>query len=534
MATSSRLPIVNTVSRRQFLQLTGGATALLLLNACVAAQPTVQTPGQSAAPAADQPRRGGVLRVAFASSIMNLDPSLSVDEVDLELGFNTYENLVTLAAQEAGAPLYPELAESWEMSKDARTYTFHLRKGVTFHHGTPFTAKDVVYTMTRLRDPNLGLSLGVTLQNVDTVTAVDDHTVTFQLKTPDVTLPVILGGQSMQIVPHDRTPEQLAKETSGTGPFYLAEHVPGERAVLKRRENYWNKDAIYLDEVHLLTLPEVAAQISALSGGTVDLLYQIGIGDVAALEKAPGVAILESKESVCPFFEMRVAEKPFDDVRVRQAFKHAVDRQTLFKAVMHGHGMISNDQPVAPGTPFWADLKPLEYNVETAKKLLAEAGYPDGLEVTLSTNIPEGAGKNDAGVILQEMFKAAGITLKLEVVSTDVFVAEKYMKAPFFSTWWPIPSEPNGILPLFFSKGGAYNESGWSDPKADELMAKASGEQDMAERKKLYAEVQQIISEQGGSLVPYVAPFMQAARTSLKGYLPAVHLRTKSVWMAQE
>lgn len=519
-------------NRRQFLQLAAGTTSLLLVNACASPVPTAQTPAQNADVADAQPSRGGLLRVAFVDGVTTFDPAFGFSGIDIQLGWQVYENLVRRGENEAESPLYPELAESWEMSDDAMAYTLHLRQDVTFHHGTPFTAKDVEYTINRLLDPQLGSTAGASLGGVDKVTVVDDFTVTFQLKAPNVTLPFVLGGPGMQIVPHDRTAEQLATEATGTGAFQVTEHVAGERVVLKRNENYWDKAAAYLDEVQLLTIPEPTAQISALTSATVDMLYQIGVENLAALENAPDVAILESTQGIYPIFAMRVADKPFDDVRVRQAFKHAVDRVSLLQAMLQGRGVIGNDQPIGPNTPFWADVKPLAYDVEKAKQLLADAGFAAGVEVTLTMAEIGGPRINEAAIALQEMFKAAGITVTLDKTPTNTFYAEKYMQVPFFVSWWPTISEPNGVLPLGYSSQGFYNESGWSDPKLDELIAKARGELDMEQRKQDYAEVQKIISEQGGVLIPYFASILQAARTNVKGHTPGAQLRAQFIWLA--
>lgn len=521
----------SSMSRRQFLQIAGATAASVLLTACAPVAPSAQAP--AAAPATSKPQRGGTLRVAFLDSVTNLDPALATSSIDVQLAWQLYENLVRRGENEEGAPLHPELAESWEMSDDAMTHTFHLRKGVTFQHGTPFTAKDVEYTINRLLDPKLGSGAGATLGAVQKVEVVDDFTVKFHLKIPNVTLPFVLGGPGAQIVPHDRTTEQLAKEAAGTGAFKVTESVPGERVVLKRNENYWDKELPHLDEVQLLTIPEPASQISALTSGTLDLIFQIGVESLAALQNVPDVVVLESKQGIYPVFVMHVADKPFDDVRVRQAFKHAVDRPALLKAMLQDRGVVGNDQPIGPNTPFWADVKPLEYNVEKAKKLLADAGYPDGVKVTLTMSEIGGPRINDTAVALQEMVKAAGITITLDKVPYNNYYADKYMKVPFFVSWWPVMSEPNGILPLAYSSKGFYNESGWSDPQLDELIGKGRGERDLAQRQKEYAEVQKMISEQSGVLIPYFASILQAARTNVKGHVPGAQLRAQFVWLAQ-
>lgn len=180
----------------------------------------------------------------------------------------------------------------------------------------------------------------------------------------------------------------------------LAERVPGERTVCKHNECYWDKERPYLDEVQLLMMPEPAGQIAAITSGTVDLIHSIGLESVPMLEGSPDVSVLESSQGNYPLFAMRADQKPFDDLRVRQALKHAVDRAALLTALMDGRGNIGNDQPIGPGIPFWVDLQPLAYDVEKAKALLAEAGYADGVEVALSTSDIGGPRVNDAAIAI--------------------------------------------------------------------------------------------------------------------------------------
>lgn len=520
------------VSRRRLLQATGGAVALSLISACVPAAPVAQAPAASA-PADSQPQRGGVLRVALIDDVNTLDPGTSIGVADVQIGHLAYETLVRRAENEPDAPLYPALAEAWETNEDATVHTFILRQGVTFHHGTAFTAKDVEYSINRLLDPALAAGVSGSLGVIDKMEIVDDFTIKFHLKAANVVLPYTLASPGVQIVPHDRTTEQIVAEASGTGPFILAERVPGERTVFKRNENYWDKALPYLDEVQLLVLPEPATQIAALTGGTIDLIHSIGLESVSMLEGAPDVSVLESSQGNYPVFVMRVDQKPFDDLRGRQALKHAVDRAALHQTLMNGRGAIGNDQPVGPGTPFWADVQPLAYDVEKAKALLAEAGYADGVEVALSTSDIGGPRVGDAAIAIQEMVKAAGFTITIDKVPAGDFWSQKYMQVPFFTSWWPVFSDPNAVLPLAYSSDGFYNESGWSDPNVDELIAAGRAEQDGEKRKEIYAEAQQIISEQGGVLIPYFAPYLQAVRKVVQGHSAGSRIVYQNLWLAQ-
>ncbi|MEZ4725531.1 MAG: ABC transporter substrate-binding protein [Caldilineaceae bacterium] len=517
------------INRRQFLQLTSGAATLFALCSCQPVAPATQAPF---APTNDTPQAGGVLRLVPNDEVTTLDQAVSVGTADYLLGFMLYNNLVRRSEGEPGAPLYPDLAEAWAMSEDAMEHTFYLRQGVTFHHGTPFTATDVEHSINRILDPALASSAAARLRRLDKIEIVDDFTIKFYLNAPDVTLPYVLSGPGLCIVPHDRNSEQLAQEPAGTGPFLLAEHIPGERTVVKRNPNYWEQERPYLDEIQLLILPEAVGQVAALTSGTVDMLYQVSLASVPALENVPDVDVLESSQGVYPVFVMHVVDQPFDDVRVRQAFKHAIDRAALQTALLQGRGAIGNDQPLAPDTPFWADVEPLAYDVDKAKQLLAEAGYPNGLAVTLTISDIGGPRLNDAAVAIQEMVKEAGITITLDKVPLTSYWSEKYRNVPFFISWWPVFTEPSGVLPLAYSSQGLNNESGWSNSIVDQLIVAGQGEQDMAKRKQIYAEIQHTISEQGAVIIPYFAPFLQAIRNHVRGHIPGSRITYQHLWLA--
>jgi peptide/nickel transport system substrate-binding protein len=513
------------LNRRTFLQMTGGIALAALSAGCVA--PSTTEPQIPTTPS--EPQRGGSLRIAFVDSVSSLDPAMIINTADFSYGYTVFDALIRRSDGE-GTSLLPQLAESWEMSEDALSYTFYLRQDVTFHHGTPFTAKDVEFTVARLLDPALGLGSQPLFSSVDRTEIVDDYTIVVHLNRPSVTLPFVVSSPGTRILPHDRTEEQRNTEPSGTGPFRFVEHLPGERTLFARNDNYWDAGLPYLDELQFLEIPEIATQIAALTSGTVDAIAQLGIENLPVLGDTQGVQILESSQGTYPVFAMNVAAAPFDDVRVRQAFKHALDRNTLQQVVLQGYGTVLNDQPVMPVSPLWADTPALDYDVEKAKSLLAEAGYADGLEVTLpiAEVLPRIV---DTAVVMQGMLKEVGVTLNLNRVPVGTYWSEHYMQAPFFVSYWPSASEPDIQLSLAFMTGSSSNESGWSDPRVDALINESRGEGDLTVRKELLAEIQQIISQDGGVIIPYLMPILSATRDNVHGFTPNLFIFSQFVWL---
>ena len=518
------------INRRTFLRLAGGVVvtvpAMLVVGCGNTA--TIQT---TPTKAADEPQRGGTLRIAVAESMTTLDPTRFFSTTDIYLGFMLYDGLTRRSEGEAGTPIYPGLAESWEMSDDALTYTFRLRKGVMFRHGTNFTAKDVEFSIQRLLNPDLGLGPRSVIRSViDRMEIVDDYTIRFYLKNPSVTLPFVLSTPGLQMLPHDRTEEQFQKEPSGTGPFRFKEDISGERIVIVRNDSYWDDGRPYLDEVHLVVIPETTTAIASLTSGLVDVVGQVGIADIATLSATEGVQVLESPQGNYPIFIMNVNAEPFSDLRVRQALKHAVDRSALQKVVLQGRGMIMNDQPVAPYSPLWANVPPLAYDVEKSKALLAEAGYPNGLEVTL-TIAEITPGIVEAAVVMQETARAAGITININRVPVNTYWNEHYMATPFFVSFWDLISEPDSQLSFQYLSDSPLNESGWSDPRVDALITESRGQRDLALRKQQSAELQQIISSEGGGIIPYAIPLLTAVRSNVRGLVPNQFIYAQFIWM---
>jgi len=522
-----------TVSRRRFLHLTGGTTLLLTLNACA---PSLQSPpavSPATAPQTGQPQRGGVLRFASADAPVNLDPARYSNGADIYLAATVYEGLVAIDTSDPTFPIVPRLAESWEVSEDGKVWTFHLRQGVKFHHGTPFTAQDVLYTFARIQDPALAATGYERIRAVEQVEAVDDRIVRFQLNSPVVTFLSTVGDAlaALAIVPHDRTTAELAQTPSGTGPFQLTDYTPGERAIFKRNEDYWAADLPYLDEVQHLYMSDSTTQIAALTSGTLDAM-SLSSENMAALANNPAVQILQLAPGAQDLFVMRADQAPFQDVRVRQAFKLAVDRPGLRQVVLQGQGDLGNDQPIAPTSPFWANLPIPQQDIGKAKELLAAAGYPDGVSVTLV--IAEIAPSLvAAAVALQEMVKPAGITIELERVAVDVFWVQYSMQVPFFVSYWFNPLDPDQLLSTVYQSTAPYNESGWQSPELDALIEAGRIEPDLAKRTAIYAQAQQLISEQGCVIIPYYRPLLVAATTAVQNLRQELaYSGARDVWLA--
>lgn len=517
-----------SLNRRQFLSLTGGVSTTLLLAACA----PVAAPAAPATDAAGKPQRGGSVRISLTDAPTSFDPNFTPAIPDAIVQAALYDGLVW---NDVKLQPQPALATAWETSADQLNWTFHLRKGVTFHHGKPFTAQDVVHTFERILGPDFGSPVQNTFKFVNKAEAVDDYTVRFTLKSPNVDFPILLGDpiNMALIFPHDRPAEELKTKPVGTGPFRLKEFVPSESVTLVRNETYWRSGQPYLDEVKYIHMPELPTQVAALTSGTVDVAWQLLTENVASLAGNADVVVEEVNSGFYQPLIMRLEQKPFTDVRVRQAFKYAADRPGMVQAVLQGKGVIGNDQPLPPSHPFAAELAPYPHDVAKAKALLAEAGYPNGLELTLYTSDLR-PGMVASAIAFQEMAKAAGITLNIEKVAGNNYWSDHWMKSPLVVSNWSVFPSADTIFSLVYHSAGPWNESNLKNADLDQLIEAGRGEPDPAKRKEIYAKAQKIIQEEGGTIVPYFRSSFYARRANVQGviYTPQSILYLHETWMA--
>jgi peptide/nickel transport system substrate-binding protein len=528
------------VSRRNFLQLTSAAAGLFALQACGGGgAPSDPGAGASAAPAggateavsAGAPRYGGVITTAYSGIPAQLDPALVLGNEENHINFAVYEGLTSVSNDLIPQP---RLAESWEASDDLTEWTFTLREGVLFHHGTPLTAADVVYTFERVLDPALGSPIRTNLTFLDGIEAVDDHTVLFRLNSPHVDFPTVVGAYQLHIVPHDRTEEQLGSEALGTGPFRLAEFSPGDNIRFERNEEYWEEGLPYLDGLRQVHIPEQSTQIAALNGGTIEVMHDLGFESMSTVTADSTLKVAQSSSGSYQVIVMRVDQEPFTDNRVRQAMKLCCDRAAMLQVSVQGNGDMGNDQPVPPINPYYAGIPIPEQNHERARELLAEAGYPDGLSVTLYTS-PVQAGMVQMAIAFQEMARPAGIDVEIQRTPTDSYWGEYWMKVPLCVSNWGLRPTADETLTIAYHSESSWNESGFQSEELDTLLETARGEPDDALRAELYAQAQQLVHDEGGSIIPYHFPFMSAMRANVQnlGPDPISTLNFRETWLSE-
>jgi peptide/nickel transport system substrate-binding protein len=459
-----------------------------------------------AAPAAAQP--AGTLVVGLVAEPVNLDPAQVTDLNSNRVGRRVVETLVTFP--EESTQIVPGLAESWTISKDGLQYTFKLRSGVKFHDGTRLTAEAVKFSIERqINAEHPAHKLGkypfanFFFGNVKAVEALSEDRVAFLLKEPRASFLAILTAGAASIV----SPTAVMKagpdyplQPVGTGPFKFASWDRGQRVVLEKNPAYW-KFPVKLDRVIYRPIVEDQARLTELLTGSLDLIVGVPPDFVGQLESGGKVSVLKQVGAHVWYLGINNQKKPFDDKRVRQALNYAVNKDAIVRDVLKGTGTPSRG-PVLPNT--WAadaTLKTYPFDPDRAKKLLAEAGYPNGFSTTLW--VPEsGSGMQSPvamSTVMQSNLKAVGVNVTLQTMEWGAYLAKLRTKEQelFALSWMAGTEDPDMVMyPLLHSSQwtpNGPNRALYKNPKFDDLLQQARLTTDQARRASLYKEAQRLL-----------------------------------------
>jgi peptide/nickel transport system substrate-binding protein len=424
----------------------------------------------------------------------------------------------------------PGLAEKWEASPDLKTWTLRLRRDVKWHNGRQFTADDVVWNLKRVLDPKtgssvLGLMKGFILEEFETgekddkgnpkkstrlwdanaIQKVDDLTVRLNGKTAQIALPEWLFHYPLLILDPAENGE-FKVGSNGTGAFQMVANEVGRRQTFKARKDYWGGGP-YLDTIEVIDLgDDPAAQVSALASKQVDGLMEAAIVQLDALQKLPHIQIYQITTAQTAVARVHPV-KPFDDKRVRQALKYAIDANAILQLSHRGLGSPGEHHHVSPIHPEYAKLPEFKRDVARAKKLLADAGYPNGIDTEIACK-PEPAWELLAVQAMVEQWKEAGIRVKINVMPSTQFW-EVWTKVTFGFTGWTHRPLGTMVLGLAYRSGVPWNESKYSNKDFDSLLTQAEGTLDVNQRREIMAKLQAILQDDG----PIVQPVWRSVFT---------------------
>ena len=351
------------------------------------------------------------------------------------------------------------------------------------------------------------------------IVAVDDYTVRFEFDSPNGVLLEALVKYHAYITPSDLNPGRFATETYGTGPFRLTEYVAGEAATFTKNPDYWWEGHPSVDELVFVFISDALVRAALLLTGRIDIIHDMAIGSVPIIENNPQTLVLQAPSGSYMNLAMDMREAPFDDVRVRRAIQAATDREAILQTAQLGLGGIAYDHPVLPGDPvFEVSCNPPAYDIELAKALLAEAGYPDGIDLTLYT-APAGAAMVEMAVVMKERAAPAGINIEIVVMSEDTYWSEGWMVKPFYISWWG-GRPPYEAFRVVYRSDAVWNESFWNNAEADAALDKALWVTDESSQQDVYGKLQCLVVEEVPRIIPVFRPVLLGVRDDVRGVEP--------------
>ncbi len=399
----------------------------------------------------------------------------------------------------AGEPT-PDLAVSWSANDAATEWTFKLREGVKFHDGSDFDAADVVDLLNRIKDPELDSPVASVLAIMEKVEAVDPLTVKIILSAAHADFPMLIMDYRIRMTPSG-SGATIGKTGIGTGPFILETLDPEGTTVLKANPNYW-EGAPGVDTVKIIAIPDAQARVQALLSGQIDMLRHISAQEKVLFDNNPKFKLQQVKTGDwLAAIVFRTDTEPFTDVRVRKALRIAANRQAMIDLVLGpGGGVVTCDHPVWTGDQYRAAID-CPQQIDEAKRLLAEAGYPDGIEVDVVTSDLRSLWV-DMVQVYQQQVAAAGIKINLVKAPADGYWSDVWMKKPAVTTsWGQRPADQ--VFNEAYRSTASWNESYYKNSDFDQKLDQARQELDLNKRTALYHDLQRMLFEEGGTFTPF-------------------------------
>jgi peptide/nickel transport system substrate-binding protein len=497
---------------------------------------------------------GRDLVVGLGGDATSLNPVVATDGISYTVEWPIFDSLLEL---DASLNVKPLLAESWEASRDGLTYTFKLKKGVTWHDGKPFTARDVAFTFYSVLDPKVttphrayfdalaGFPELTAKENpkkpeelaVRPIEVVDDHTVRFRLRYPSGSFLAVLVNPRAGIVPEhllkgqDLNTAEFNRKPVGTGPFKLVEWRRAERVVLEANDKYHGGRPA-LNRVIFRIIPDAVVLLQELRSGGVDLIENPPLTEVARLKQTAGLKVLTADNTSYTYLGWRQDVAPFTDLRVRRALNHAVDVPSMIKEVLQGYAAPATGQFPPSSWAYDASVKPYPYDPARARSLLAEAGFKPGADgilvkdgkpftFTIRHDVANQTVK-DTAVIVQEYLKRVGVDARLEPLDWPTFV-KKLFASEFegIVVNWTNHHDPDPFAYTIWhsSQWKGRNFAHYKNPRVDELLESARRTAVVAERKKFYGEFSKVLMEDAPYVFLYFPQQVYVTRQGYEGFV---------------
>ncbi|MDP9265397.1 MAG: ABC transporter substrate-binding protein [Chloroflexota bacterium] len=481
-------------------------TSVMVVSACAAQPAGTGTPPQGA------PVAGGTVTIPIVA-----DPTLNPWSPNAFVESLFTNRVIFDGLTKPGKDLAPapDLAESWQTSTDGLAWTFKLRDGVKWSDGQPFTADDVTFTFNDVvLKKDLGAQNAGNFGAVKAVTAVDPKTVRFDLTRRFSALPSYLAYNAGIIPKHVLSADPLKTNSFNkgvpvsTGPYKVDKYTSGQSVVLVRNDNYFGPKP-YLDRVVFSVVPDANTQIAQALSGEISIMILDNKAAVDRVKSASGLSVVSRPLVQYYWLALNQTDPRFTDVRVRQAFVHAIDRQAIIKAVEIGYGSVANSA-ITPALkayydPSLSDRYP--YDQQKARQLLADAGWtpgPDGVltkdgkPFRFTLDVGQKGVLEPVNALIQQDLKKVGVTADLNTIEWNAYIQKDVVRRDYTATvnWWTYPSDPD-VFPYYHSSaaGKGFNIPGYQDPKLDDLLTQGQAASDPDQRKAVYKQLQAYMAD---------------------------------------
>jgi peptide/nickel transport system substrate-binding protein len=488
---------------------------------------------------------GGTFRFGRSVDSDNLDPVTNDGNVNIWYFMSIYDQLVQVGLD--GISLVPGLAESWEVSDDGLTYTFHLRPDVVFSDGTPMTSQDVLFSWVRAaNDPEQHWTFTLTALKRDAkgqvqgVSTPDDATVVVELAQPWSPFLSDVAMFNMSVISKafaEGKEERLVEECMGTGPFALGEWQKGEHLRLVKNEHYWEEDLPLLDEVVVSVVPDDNARILQLQGGELDGMKDVPSSRVPELQQDPNLKVYQFPSTETRYITLNTREAPLDDVHARRALQYATDRQTLIDVVLFGVGIPATSF-MPKGALYWNDtLEGFPYDLARAQEELAQSKTPTGFPLEIKTT----AGSVDEETLataLKDMWSQIGVEVTITPTEGSV-LNEDYNNHNFqaMTNYWTndIVDPDELVAYAVLPESSEAFQTGWNNTEAQDLARQGAAEPDPSNRKDIYFRIQELFNQDSPMLPLYYKPYVDVTTVQVHNFNhpPTGEYDWKLTWIEQ-
>lgn len=516
-----KLATAGKISRRDFIK----ATAIMGLSATAASSLF------SSRAYAQEPQFGGhfIVGGSGGSSVDTFDPTTFASFIPSFTSKVWGNRLVNPAPD---GTLDASLATEWESNDDFSIWTLQLRQGVEFHNGKPFTAADVVYSLQRHYGPDTTSGAAGNLADLQEVAATGEHEVQLTLAQGNIDFMYLLTDYHLIMQPEGSTDDGI-----GTGPFILESAEQGVRTTFTRNPNYFNAPMPYYDSVEILTINDTTARMAALQTGQVHAIERVDPKTVSFLERSDAVQIVSTPSGAHYTFPMDMDVNPFDMPDVVLALKYAAPRQQMVDQILSGYGSLGNDQPINSAFPlFEGALEQRSYDLEQAKFHYDKSGHSG--PIILRTSDVAFPGAIEAAVLFQESATKAGIPIEIKREPGDGYWSDVWNKQPFYASYWAARTTQDQIFSVAYRSDADWNESRFRSAEFDELLFAARGETDSAVRAGMYTQMQGLVRDQAGVIIPMFNDYVDAIASNVQGYIKnsadslGGHLIAENTWFA--